>query len=134
MYRREEKVAENCKNQVSSKDENEREEKWLSLLNHIINVHVHDGFKHFQKCTHEGLDREWLKPGAVLVNLHTASTYKTSFLPFTKLRFCKLWFLTRFCSIQEAKRNFNSTQTNHSNSEVIRLPPNIVIGSKTCPG
>ena len=47
----------------SSKHEDEREEKWLSLLNHIIDVHVHKDFKLIKKCIHEVLDRELLKPG-----------------------------------------------------------------------
>ena len=48
----------------SSTDEDEREEKWLSLLNHIINVLVHEDLKHFKKCSHELLDdRDWLKAG-----------------------------------------------------------------------
>ncbi|CAB3996155.1 Hypothetical predicted protein [Paramuricea clavata] len=48
----------------SSKHEDEKEEKWLSLLNHIVNVHVHKDFELFRVCTHEVLDREWLKPGS----------------------------------------------------------------------
>jgi hypothetical protein len=50
----------------SSKHEDEKEEKWLSLLNHIVNVHVYKDFELFRICTHEVLlDREWLKPGTV---------------------------------------------------------------------
>ncbi|CAB3977882.1 Hypothetical predicted protein [Paramuricea clavata] len=48
----------------SSKHEDEKEEKWLSLLNHIVNVHIHKDFELFRVCTHEVLDREWLKPGS----------------------------------------------------------------------
>ena len=47
----------------SSTDEDEREEKWLSLLNHIINVHVHEDLKLFKKCSHKVLDKDWLKAG-----------------------------------------------------------------------
>jgi hypothetical protein len=47
----------------SSTCEHEREEKWRSVLNHITDVHVHEGFKYFKECTHGILDREWIKPG-----------------------------------------------------------------------
>ena len=53
----------------SSTPEDEREEKRLSLLNHIINVHTHDNSKIFKKCTHEVLDRDWLKPGVTAMYL-----------------------------------------------------------------
>ena len=49
----------------SSKAADEREEKWCSILNHIVNVHKHDGHKTFVECLHGPLEREWLKPGWV---------------------------------------------------------------------
>jgi hypothetical protein len=41
----------------------EREEKWVSITNHIADVHVHQGNKVFLKCCHEGIERRWLKKG-----------------------------------------------------------------------
>ena len=50
---------------ISSKTEIEKEEKWTSLTNHIVNIHDHSGNKVFRKCTHEVIEREWLKLGKV---------------------------------------------------------------------
>lgn len=47
----------------SSSEEPEKEEKWLSLLNHIVNIHVHKDNKLFKACTHETVDRQWIKAG-----------------------------------------------------------------------
>jgi hypothetical protein len=38
----------------------------MSLLNHIVNLHCHEGNKIFQKCTHEAIEREWMVPGEIL--------------------------------------------------------------------
>ena len=40
-------------------------EKWLSILNHVTNVHVFHGEERlFQKCEHGPLeDRDWIKKG-----------------------------------------------------------------------
>ncbi|CAB4018413.1 Hypothetical predicted protein [Paramuricea clavata] len=46
---------------ISSQSPVEREEKWLSLLNHIVDVHVHNENKLFMKCTHETIERKWLQ-------------------------------------------------------------------------
>ena len=46
---------------ISSQSPAEREEKWLSLLNHI--VHVHKDNKLFKKCVHETIERQWLETG-----------------------------------------------------------------------
>ena len=51
---------------ISSTSPNEREEKWLILLNHIVDVHVHEGNKIFKKCTHETVERDWLKSGTII--------------------------------------------------------------------
>ena len=47
----------------SSSNENEREEKWMSLLNHIVDVHTHTDNQLFMKCEHGVLERAWLKAG-----------------------------------------------------------------------
>ncbi len=47
----------------SSKTNDEKEEKWKSITNHVFNVHVHKGNKIFTKCTHAVLERAWLKQG-----------------------------------------------------------------------
>ncbi|CAB4020840.1 Hypothetical predicted protein [Paramuricea clavata] len=49
---------------ISTTNEKEREEKWRSLLNHIMDVHVHEENKIFQRCTHGELDRAWIKAGS----------------------------------------------------------------------
>ena len=51
---------------ISSSTATEREEKWKSLINHIVNVHVHEENKVFTRCTHEVIEREWLKQGMEL--------------------------------------------------------------------
>lgn len=49
---------------ISSQSPTEKEEKWLSLLNHIVNVHViHEENELFKKCTHETIERRWLETG-----------------------------------------------------------------------
>ena len=47
----------------SSTTADEREEKWRSILNHIVNVHTHANHKIFAKCLHGTIEREWLKQG-----------------------------------------------------------------------
>ena len=47
----------------SIKSEGEKEEKWRSILNHIVNIHKHDDNKIFTECLHGTLEREWLKQG-----------------------------------------------------------------------
>ncbi|CAB4021741.1 Hypothetical predicted protein [Paramuricea clavata] len=47
-----------------SSTEDERKEKWHSILNHIVNIHKHDGHKIFVECLHGTLEREWLKQGS----------------------------------------------------------------------
>ena len=37
----------------SSETPDEREERWRSILNHIANIHEHNGHKLFTKCLHE---------------------------------------------------------------------------------
>ncbi|CAB4031322.1 Hypothetical predicted protein, partial [Paramuricea clavata] len=51
---------------ISSQSPVEREEKWLSLLNHIVDVHVHNENKLFMKCTHETIERQWLQTGSAI--------------------------------------------------------------------
>jgi hypothetical protein len=44
------------------------EQKWLSLLNHVVNVHTHTGpkFLTYHQCEHsDGLVREWLDPKSI---------------------------------------------------------------------
>lgn len=41
----------------------EKEEKGLSIANHIANIHVHRENKIFTNCTHGVLERAWLKEG-----------------------------------------------------------------------
>ena len=48
---------------ISSQSPAEREEKWLSLLNHIVNVHAHKDNKLFKNCVHETIERQWLETG-----------------------------------------------------------------------
>lgn len=52
----------------SSESEDEREEKWRSILNHIVNIHKHADHKIFKECLHGTLEREWLKQGRVKFN------------------------------------------------------------------
>ena len=45
--------------------------KWVSVLNHVQNVHVHEN-AHFGECLHADIDPEsiqknWLKPGMFYV-------------------------------------------------------------------
>ena len=47
----------------SSETVDEREEKWLSIVNHIVGIHQHDGHKIFVECLHGPLERAWLKSG-----------------------------------------------------------------------
>ena len=35
----------------------------MSLLNHVIDVHIHKNNKIFVKCTHDTLERAWLEKG-----------------------------------------------------------------------
>ena len=46
---------------ISSSSPKEKEEKWLTLINHIANVHVHENNELFKVCTHELIERQWLK-------------------------------------------------------------------------
>ena len=48
---------------ISSSSPKEKEEKWLTLINHITNVHVHENNELFKVCTHELIERQWLKKG-----------------------------------------------------------------------
>ena len=34
--------------------------KWTSIVNHLVNIHTHEGNKIFLKCGHDDLDREWI--------------------------------------------------------------------------
>ena len=38
------------------------EEKWMSLLSHVRNVHTHPENKLFKECEHGALDRKWMDP------------------------------------------------------------------------
>ena len=51
---------------ISSKSEIEKEEKWTSLMNHIANIHDHLENNVFKKCTHEVIERQWLKLGKII--------------------------------------------------------------------
>ena len=48
---------------ISSSSPKEKEEKWLTLINHIANVHVYENNELFKVCTHELIERQWLKKG-----------------------------------------------------------------------
>ena len=43
-------------------------EKWLSLFNHIINIHKGHG-KIYKECPHEKIERDWLEKGKTLHQL-----------------------------------------------------------------
>jgi hypothetical protein len=47
----------------SRETEDEREEKWRSILNHIVNIHEHADHSIFVECLHGTLEREWLRKG-----------------------------------------------------------------------
>ena len=47
----------------SSSSADEKQEKWESIINHIVDIHVHKEKKIFTKCTHIAVEREWLKQG-----------------------------------------------------------------------
>ena len=47
----------------SSSSVDEKQEKWESIINHIVDIHVHKEKKIFTKCTHIAVEREWLKQG-----------------------------------------------------------------------
>ena len=47
---------------ISSWNEELVEEKWLSLLNHLNEVHDGHG-KLFKKCIHDKIEREWFNKG-----------------------------------------------------------------------
>ena len=49
----------------SSSDADLKEQKWLSILNHVADIHDGHGDK-FEKCIHEELDRDWLVQGMYL--------------------------------------------------------------------
>ena len=60
----------------SSTNADEREEKWRSLLNHVVNIHKHDGHKVFVECLHSTVEREWLKQGMLIfINSHFHSHF-----------------------------------------------------------
>ena len=63
---------------ISSKTELEKEEKWTSLKNHIANIHDHSENKVFKKCTHQLIERQWLKLGKsnITVSDNTAPGFK----------------------------------------------------------
>ena len=54
---------------ISSQSAAEKEEKWISLLNHIADVHVHKDNKLFKKCAHDTLERQWIKPGKNTIHI-----------------------------------------------------------------
>ena len=56
----------------STRNGDETEEKWSSLLDHIVNVHVHTDNKIFKKCIHEEVDRAWLTQGGPVVHVTNA--------------------------------------------------------------
>jgi hypothetical protein len=47
----------------SSTSADEKQEKWESITDHIVDKHLHEDKKLFRKCTHEAVEREWLKQG-----------------------------------------------------------------------
>lgn len=66
---------------ISSTTPKEREEKWLSLLNHIVNIHSHKENQIFRRCTHEVIEREWMVAGKNIfhtVNNHLATSTNCS--------------------------------------------------------
>ena len=44
------------------------EEKWMSLFNHLINVHEGHGQK-YKSCPHGEIERNWLKAGEHIITL-----------------------------------------------------------------
>lgn len=61
--------------------------RWLSILNHLIDVHHHDTPLH-PACLHGPLEREWFTPGKH--PLHT-----------TRFKCCKIWPSYRWLEILE---------------------------------
>ena len=53
----------------STRNGDEREEKWLSLLDYIVNAHVHTDDKIFKKSIHKEVDRAWLTQGGPVVHV-----------------------------------------------------------------
>lgn len=48
----------------SNGDEDLVEEKWMSLFNHLLDVHKGHG-KRYKSCPHGKIERDWLEKGAV---------------------------------------------------------------------
>ena len=42
------------------------QEKWMSLFNHMIDVHEGHGQK-YKSCPHGEMERDWLKPGVKII-------------------------------------------------------------------
>ena len=47
-------------------------EKWLSLFNHIFDIHTGHG-NEYKECPHDSIERDWLKKGK---NKISVTTYK----------------------------------------------------------
>ena len=50
---------------TSNGDEDLVEEKWMSLFNHLIDVHKGHG-KRYKSCPHGKIERDWLEKGTVV--------------------------------------------------------------------
>ena len=46
----------------SGDDKDLVKEKWISIVNHLINIHEGHG-ELFPTCQHDKIDRQWLEPG-----------------------------------------------------------------------
>jgi hypothetical protein len=53
----------------------EKQEKWEIITNHIFNIHTHEKNKLFTECTHETVEREWLKKGLKILHVLSKTMY-----------------------------------------------------------
>ena len=59
----------------SSTSPDEKQEKWEIITNHIVNIHTHEKNKLFTECTHETVEREWLKKGLKILHVLSKIMY-----------------------------------------------------------
>jgi len=54
---------------ASSTTPQERVAKWTSILNHVLDIHIHDD-PAFPQCLHPLDKKDWLKPGDDFINFY----------------------------------------------------------------